>query len=65
MRVYVVTHNIYLRYEIDSTSVSGVFSSKANAELYIEQHKHEIFKDSHYDHEYFEVIEYELDGGLI
>jgi hypothetical protein len=64
MIVYVVTYNVYLAYETDSTSVRGVFSSKSNAELYIAQHKHEISEDSHYDAEYFEIIEQELNGGL-
>ena len=64
MILYVVTYTEYIAYETDLTSVRGVFSSKSNAELYIAQHKYEISEDTHYDAEYFEVIEQELDGGL-
>ncbi len=64
MIVFVVTYNCYLQYECDYTEVRGVFSIKTIAELYIETHKHEIEEDSHYDSEYFGIIEHELDGGL-
>jgi hypothetical protein len=64
MKVYVVTYNVYTAYETDSTCIRGVFSSKPNAELYIAQHNHEISEDTHYDAEYFEIIEQELNGGL-
>lgn len=64
MIIYVVTYNCYLQYKCDYTEVRGVFDSRILAELYIDNHKHEIEEDTHYDSEYFEIEEHKLNGGL-
>ncbi len=62
--LYLVTYNVYMRYEIDYTETRGIFSTRENAELYLKQHQYELDVEHHYDEMYFEIIEHELDGGL-